>query len=113
MDRVVRVFPLRTIESLKEFGAEIDAWDAEKKRAFFALFGQGREHWYVQEIDGRPYVIAITEGEALERGYQRMAEATDEFSVWFRKRVRELSGFDLGSAPKGPPCEHVYSWGPE
>jgi hypothetical protein len=112
MDRVVRVFPLRNVESLKEFAAEIERWDAKKKSAFFALFGHGREHWYVQQIDGRPYVIAITEGEALDQGYERMANATDEFSVWFRRRVRELSGFDLSSMPKGPVCEHVFSWGP-
>jgi hypothetical protein len=113
MSRLVRAFPIPSVEALEQFGREIAAWPREKKSEFFARFGKATEDWYVQEIEGRPYVIAITEGEDLERGFEKMGAATDEFTAWFRRRVGEMSSVNLGAAPKGPPSKHVYSWSTE
>lgn len=112
MARAVRMFPIRSIDALKRVATDIDAWDAAKKVPFFAMFGESaREEWYVRTIGKQAYVIAISEGPDLERGFDKLATATDEFSVWFRERVLELTEIDLGAAPHDPRCEHIYTWG--
>ena len=97
-------------ESLKQFGREIEAWSAEKKRTFFSFFVSAREAWYFQEIGGTPHIIAISEGGMLDDGFAKMAQSTDEFTVWFRSRVMELSVFDLSKSPRGPASELIFEW---
>jgi hypothetical protein len=110
MQRVVRAFPVKDKESLRQFGREIEAWSAETKRTFFSFFGSAREAWYFQEIDGKPHIIAVSEGEALNDGFVKMAQSTDEFTIWFRRRVMELSVFDLSKSPRGPASELIFEW---
>jgi hypothetical protein len=106
------MFPIRSIDALKRVGQEIERWDPAKKEQFFALFGpSAHEDWYVREIGGHAYVICVSEGENLDQGLEKMAQATDEFTVWFRQQVLDLTATDLGATPHDPRCELVYSWG--
>jgi hypothetical protein len=68
------------------------------------------EEWYVQDIGGRPYLIAVTEGENLQGAWANLAKATDELSVWFREQARNLSDADLSVVPRPPGAEHVFTW---
>jgi hypothetical protein len=106
------MFPIRSIEALKRVGKDIERWEPAKKEKFFAMFGpSAHEDWYVREIGGQAYVICISEGEGLEAGFEKMGQATDEFTVWFRQQVLELTETDLGAKPHDPRCQHIYSWG--
>ena len=111
METIARVFPVKSKKDLLAFANDIDAWSAEERRQFSAYFGNGRERWYFQKIDGRPYVISIADVERPE-GYAEMAASDDDFTKWFRKRVKRLSGVSLKKKPKGPPSDLVYEFKP-
>jgi hypothetical protein len=111
MDKVVRAFPIRSREGLIVVRDQIEKWDPKQKAVFYAHFPSAVvEEWYVQEIAGRPYLIAVTEGDDLQRGWANMAKATDEFTVWFRQKALELSDADLSVVPRPPGAEHVFTW---
>ena len=112
METYARVFPIKSKEALLELGRAVDEWSGQQKAAFFEAFGRGRERWYYQEIDGRPYVVSVAEAERLEAGFRWYATTQDPFSAWLRERVVALTDVDMSSKPKGPEAEFVYELRP-
>ncbi|NND83140.1 MAG: hypothetical protein HKN50_11995 [Gammaproteobacteria bacterium] len=108
MDRIVRAFPVSSKEALMAMAEGVDKFSCDERKCFFDNFNGAVEDWYFQEIEGKPYVIAIVEGENLEQGFDNYAALQDEFSVWFKSQVKSLTGYDLSETPKGPTCEQVY-----
>ena len=39
------------------------------QKKFFSNFNNATEDWFYQEIDGKPYVICVAQGDDLEQGY--------------------------------------------
>lgn len=112
MQRVVRAFPVKNKEAIVNFAKAVSEWPSDDKKAFFANFGDVTETWHFQMIEGKPYVIGVAEGADLEKGFARYAAMSDNFTVWFRGQVKEITGFDLTDTPKGPVSELVYELRP-
>src|SRR5262245_32341976 len=110
MRRLARAFPVKSRAALEELGRAINQWNPLEKERFYAQFGgsEVRESWYFQEIEGKPYVIAVVQGDNLEHGYRYLQTSDDDFSRWFREQIRELTGVDLTESPRGPRSERVY-----
>ena len=111
METIARVFPVKSKKDLLAFAKEVDAWPAEKKTAFRSFFGAGRERWYFQKIGGKPFVISIADVERPD-GFADYMATDDEFTKWFRKRAKKLTGWRFKKAPKGPPSELIYELNP-
>lgn len=112
METIARVYPVKSKKDLLAFAKEVDAWPAEKKTAFRTYFGEGsRERWFYQKIDGKPYVISIAEV-ARPEGFTDYMASDDDFTSWFRKRAKKLTGWSFKKKPKGPPSELVYELNP-
>jgi hypothetical protein len=111
METIARVFPVKSKKDVIAFAKEIDEWPAEAKASFIARFGQARERWYFQKIDGKPHVISIAEIERPE-GFADYAAADDEFTRWFLKRAKKLTGWSFKKAPQGPQSELIYELKP-
>ncbi|HVG25438.1 MAG TPA: hypothetical protein VND45_14880 [Thermoanaerobaculia bacterium] len=106
----VRMYPLtRGAEPLREFARELSSRSTEA-RAFYDGFDVD-ETWFVQEIDGEPYAIAIASmrGDS-DRNAARYGEARDPFATWFKQRVAEVTGVDPNVTPLGPPSEQVFEF---
>jgi len=110
MERVVRAFPISSKEDLLKLAEGIDDFSPEQKRKFFDNFNDVTEDWYFQEIEGRPYVIAVAEGKRIEEGFDRYSQLNDDFSTWFKSQAKTLTGYDLDATPKGPESQHVYQF---
>ncbi len=108
MPKVVRAVPIKSKEGLMNLAKGVANRPAKERKEFLALFGDGVEEWYYQEIDGKPYIIAVAEGTDLERGYSMYPELQDPFFEWFRAQVLELSDVDLREVPKAAPSEFVF-----
>ena len=109
MQTYARAFPIKSREALENMGRELDSKFTSADKAFLAKeFGLDSELWFYQEIDGKPYVIAVARGESLDDGYKLWGSTDDPFAKWFREQVLELSGYDLTQAPRGPEAELVY-----
>ncbi len=108
MPPTVRAVPVSSREDALAVLDEIQQYpDAREKQEFRDTFGGTVEDWYYQEIEGRPYVIAVTDGGNLESGHSRYPDSKMPFFVWFRDRVAELSGVDLRENPKGAESEYL------
>jgi len=111
MATIARAFRVKSKKDLIAFAKEVDAWPAEAKTKFRSFFGNGSERWFFQKIGGKPYVISVAEVERPE-GFDEYALSDDEFTKWFRKRAKALTGVSFKKTPKGPPSELIYELNP-
>ena len=55
-------------------------------------------------------MVVHFEANDIEKAFGVLAESSEDFDVWFRGRVQELTGVDLAAEPEGPPPEIVLEW---
>ncbi len=108
MEKVVRAFPITSREALMQFSEGVEAFSSSEKEGFFSNFSDAVEDWFYQEIDGKPYVICVAQGDNLEQGYENYHKLNDPFSLWFKDQVSQLTQIDVNTTPKGPESEHVF-----
>lgn len=108
---IVRAFPVSGREAVDAFVRELDA-RADQVRRFFESFGIAREAWFYQRWDHGDIVIVVTDAEEPVRARASDYGATrEEFAVWFKDRVKELTGIDPSVMPLGPPTDQVFDSG--
>ena len=112
MQMMARAIPVKSKKSLAEFAKAIDTWPPEERSVLLSRFGKGQERWWFQEIEGKPYIIVVTEADSLEDGYRFFETATDRFSTWFRAQVQALSDFDPGDKGARSFAEFIYELRP-
>ena len=86
-------------------GPRRSGYDESQKRG-----GITRETWSVQETpDGGAFVLVWFESPDPEKSFAEIAQDPSDFAVWFRERVKEVSGVDLAEPPEGGP-ELILDW---
>jgi hypothetical protein len=55
-------------------------------------------------------VIVRFESTDVPAAFAGLAESNDEFDVWFRERVQEVTGVDLAAPSEHPLPEVILSW---
>ena len=106
----VRMYPLtRGVEPLRELAAEMTKRSKEA-RAFYDTF-EVDETWFVQDVNGAPYAIAVASmrGDA-EANARKYGESQEPFAAWFKQRVIDVTGVDPNVTPLGPPSEQVFEF---
>jgi hypothetical protein len=77
----------------------------ERRQGFEAQLrrdGISRETWTLQETPMGSFVLVWFEAPDVEKALTDLASSDDEFTVWFRGQVKDLTGIDLGAPPEGP-----------
>jgi hypothetical protein len=64
--------------------------------------GVSRETWTLQETPMGSLMLVWFEGD-VEKAFADLATDDSEYTAWFRSRVLDLTGVDLGAPPDGPP----------
>jgi hypothetical protein len=72
--------------------------------------GVTKEEWSLQETPMGALLLVRFESADIEQSFAQLAASTDDFEVWFRERVKEWSGVDLGLPPEAPPPEIILDW---
>ena len=85
-------------------GARRDGFAAHHKRA-----GTTRETWSLQETPMGSFMLVWFEGDP-EKAFGDIATDDSEYTAWFRGRVLDLTGVDLGAPPEGPPPAVLVDW---
>ena len=93
-----RKFAQETLGRREEFSA------SQKKS------GVTEEEWSLQQTPMGSLVLVGFECDDVEKAFGRLAESTDAFDVWFRDRVKEVSGVDLAEPSDAPPPEIILEW---
>jgi hypothetical protein len=86
----------------KDFAA---ACVGERRKGFEAqLAGSeiSRETWSLQETPMGSFMLVWFEAPDIEKSFTELATSSDEFTVWFRGQVKDVTGVDLGAPPEGP-----------
>jgi hypothetical protein len=81
------------------------AGGGEGFEAQHARSGLTRETWALQETPMGSFMLVWFEAPDIEKSFADLATSADEFTVWFRDQVKELTGVDLSAPPESPPPE--------
>jgi len=86
----------------------------ERRKGFegqAARSGLTREPWALQETPMGSSMLVWFEAPEIEKAFTELATSGDEFTIWFRGQVKDVTGVDLGAPPEGPPPTY-WSTGP-
>lgn len=110
MTKIVRAFPVLPgrEDALEKFVESMQSRSEEADR-FFESYGVLSEEWHAQLTPQGVLVIVTTELED-EAAFERYGLSEGEFDRWFKERVREVSGIDLDTVPRGAPSREVFRW---
>ena len=65
--------------------------------------GITRETWALQETPMGSFMLVWFEASDIEKVFTELATTDNEFTVWFRSQVKDLTGVDLSAPPESPP----------
>jgi hypothetical protein len=85
-------------------GARLAGFEAHHARS-----STSRETWALQETPMGSFMLVWFEGD-VEKAFADLATSDDEFVTWFRGRILDLTGVDLGAPPAGPPPAVLVDW---
>jgi len=78
----------------------------ERRTGFEAQLARGgltRETWALQETPMGSFMLVWFDAPNIEKAFMELATSDDEFTIWFRGQVKDVTGVDLGAPPEGPP----------
>jgi hypothetical protein len=82
------------------------ACTGERRKEFEEQSGRTgliRETWALQETPMGSFMLVWFEAPDVEKAFTELATSDDEFTIWFRGQVKDLTGVDLGAPPESPP----------
>jgi hypothetical protein len=83
-----------------------------RREQFAAEQGQAsvsRETWTLQQTPMGSFVLVWFEGD-VEAAFANLAEGQDEFNVWMRKQIQDLTGVDMAAPNEDPLPEVLLDW---
>jgi hypothetical protein len=97
-DDEARKFAQETLDRIDEFAA------SERR------LGVTKEEWSLQQTPMGSMVVVRFEGSDVAKAFDGFAQSNEPFDLWFRQRVKEISGVDLGQPMPGPLPEIIFDW---
>ena len=101
MDHICIAFPVLPgkTEDARAFQRELDtartsAYDSSQRR-----IGISREYWFLASLPSGDQLIAYMESEDFDRALGLFAASTDEFDLWFKQQLADVTGVDLNTPP--------------
>lgn len=101
MDHTCIVVPLKPgkEQALRDFYRDVDARHDEYDRSEQRL-GITKEVAWSAPMDGGRAAIIYIESDDFETAFSKFVQSQDEFDLWFKERVLDLSGLDLNNPPE-------------
>jgi|ERR1017187_4886200 hypothetical protein len=98
------VFPIKAgkEDEARAFAAETFGARRPDFEAHLERDGVTRETWSLQETPMGSLMLVWFEGD-VEKAFANLATDDSEFTTWFRARVLDLTGVDLGTPSADPP----------
>ena len=85
----------------------------ERRKGFeaqAARTGLTRETWALQETPMGSFMLVWFEAPDIEKSFTELATSDDEFTIWFRGQVKDVTGVDLGAPPESPLPDVLVDW---
>jgi len=90
-------------EDARAFAAETMGARRAEFDAHHARADNTRETWVLQETPMGSFLLVWFEGD-LEKAFADFATNDSDFMTWFRGRVLDITGVDLGAPSDAPPA---------
>ena len=91
----------------RAFQGELDGPRKDEYARSERALGIVKELWFLQETPTGEIFVAYLESPDVARALARFAASRDEFCVWFKRQIAEVTGVDLSTPPPGPLSELV------
>ena len=97
------VFPIQAgkEDDARAFAADVSGPRRPDLEEHLTRSGVTRETWTLQETPMGSLMLVWFEGD-VEKAFADLA-TDSEYTTWFRGRVLDVTGVDLGTPPDGPP----------
>lgn len=80
---------------LRELGTARTAdYDRSQRR-----LGITKTVWYIASLPSGDHLVAYIEGDDFHRAYGAWIQSRDAFDLWFKERLRAVTGLDLNNPP--------------
>jgi hypothetical protein len=98
------VFPIQAgkQEDARAFAAETVGARRPDFEAHLARTGVTRETWALQETPTGSLMLVWLEGD-VQKAFADLATGDSEYTTWFRARLLDVTGVDLGTPSADPP----------
>jgi hypothetical protein len=98
------VFPIKAgrEEDARTFAAETAGPRRSGLEEHLVRSDVTRETWSLQETPMGSLMLVWFEGD-VEKAFADLVTGGSEYTTWFRSRVLDITGVDLGAPPEGPP----------
>ena len=107
MDQALFALPILPgkTEAARAFLRELDGPRKPQWDDCARLMRVAKETWAIQQTPQGDFIVVYMAGENLAETFAQFAASQDEFDVWFKQRVQELTGADMSTPPPGPTSE--------
>jgi hypothetical protein len=90
-------------QASRDFAAACMGGRRKEFEAHRARHGVARERWALQETPMGSFLLVWFEAPDIEKAFTRLATSGEEFTIWFRGQVKDVTGVDLGAPPESSP----------
>ncbi len=102
MDQICLVIPVLEgkTESARDFMRELE----ESRKVDYARseqrIGIDKEVWYLAPVGAQDLYVAYMESADFANALKLFSESQDEFDLWFKRRLADVTGVDLNDPPE-------------
>ena len=101
MDHICLVVPILPgkAEDTRAFQRDLDTtrkadYDRSERR-----IGITKEYWFIAAVGDSEQLVAYMESEDFNRALGMFVASQDEFDVWFKRWLAEVTGLDMNNLP--------------
>jgi hypothetical protein len=106
---VVPVLPGKTADA-KDFMHELEGGRNADYQASEQRIGIVKEAWYLARTPAGDQLVGYLESPDFRTALAMFSQSTDEFDLWFKHRLADVTGLDLNTPPAGPLPELLSSY---
>ena len=102
MDHTCLVVPVKPgkEEALRDFYREIESAKKDDYDRSEQRLGIGKEVAWSAKTDSGTVAVIYIESENFEQAFSQFVQSQDEFDLWFKAGVLDISGLDLNNPPE-------------
>jgi hypothetical protein len=102
MDHTCIVAPVKPgkEEALRDFYREIEGARNEEYDRSEQRLGIKKEVAFSAKTDGGTIAVIYIESENFESAFGQFVQSKDDFDLWFKQQVLDISGLDLNNPPE-------------
>jgi hypothetical protein len=101
VDHVCLVFPILPgkTDDARAFQRELDTTRKPGYASSEQRIGVTREYWYIASVPSGDQLVAFFDVEDINQAFATFVPSQDEFDLWFKRRLAEVTGIDLNNPP--------------